>query len=187
MDDVRVRRKILEETLSSMRLVIDAADHSNKRQTAKINIYYHDVVRCRARIIAEDVIIYKITNPQFQMLQQDEEASKSEIINPKYEEFGPLVDPAELTAYSPYDGSARRGLSLQLDNSFTPNSALASNTRPAAAEGAALSLISQNLDLSQVQEYEPGQDRADRPSLVSNDGFLDRPYLEQQSFDQDSN
>ena len=148
MDDVRVRRKVLEETLGSMRLVIDAADHPSKRVTAKVNIYFHDVVRSRARLIAEDVIIYKITNPQFQMMQQDDEAGKREIMNPKYEEFGPIVDPSELNAYSPYDGSMRRGLSLQLDNSFTPNSALAGAVRPAAAEGAAFSQISQNLDLS---------------------------------------
>ena len=51
-----------------MRLVIDETDQSNVTNTAKINIYFHDVQQNRAKIIAQDVLIHKITSAQFEML-----------------------------------------------------------------------------------------------------------------------
>ena len=51
-----------------MRLVVDDADPSNRTGTAKINFYFYDVLQNRAKILAEDVVIHKIINQQFEML-----------------------------------------------------------------------------------------------------------------------
>lgn len=57
--DINVRRKLLEDTFDSFKLVLD---HSEDNESKMINIYFHDVVQNKAKLLVDGILIYKIAS-----------------------------------------------------------------------------------------------------------------------------
>jgi len=62
--DSHVRAKLLEDILTSMKLII-----GNIGDSTNISIYYYDIVKNQAKLLVEGISIHKIVNTQFEMLQ----------------------------------------------------------------------------------------------------------------------
>ena len=61
--DSHVRKKLLEDTFNHVKVVLDQSGGADSDdETAKLNLYFYDIVQNRAKLLLQGVQICKITN-----------------------------------------------------------------------------------------------------------------------------